>query len=154
MPEIKPSDYILVVEDSEADFFRIERAIKKSIIQNPLIHIDHGDDARDYLLRTGKHADDPSVVTPSLILLDINLPGMNGIEILKIIKKTDGVKRIPVIVMTTSQEEKDIEECYDYGANSYIVKPFSNKGFLEAMDRIGKYWFSAVELAKPNSGKE
>lgn len=139
---ISESEHILIVEDTEADFVKIKRSLKKARLANPIIHIDHGDDALHYLLRTGKYQQDDTWIQPAIVLLDINLPGASGIEILKAVKNTEGIKRVPIIMLTTSDSQEDIDICYENGANSYITKPFSSEGFFEAMGKIREFWFT------------
>lgn len=145
------NEAILVVEDSKADYIKIERSFKKANFTDPLIHIEHGDDALDYLLRSGSYANDPKWVSPAIVLLDINLPGADGIQILQKTRATDSIRQIPIIMMTTSSDPKDVEQCYLAGANSYIVKPFSNQDFYATMEKIRNYWMSLVTLPPSHS---
>lgn len=135
---------ILIVEDSPADFQTMQRLFRKSGIENTLQHCETGNQALDYL----QEAEDDSAFErkPGIILLDLNLPGTDGMEILKRIKKSDSLKTIPVIIFTTSDSEDDITECYRLGANSYITKPVDLTKFREVVDLINSYWLHTVML--------
>lgn len=135
---------ILVVEDSMADFQTMQRLFKKTGITNPVRHCETGQQALEFL----KEAETPGDENfkPALILLDLNLPGISGREILKQVKTNDNLKSIPVIVFTTSDSEKDIDECYQHGANSYITKPVDLDKFREVIETIKSYWLNIVAL--------
>ncbi len=141
---------ILFVEDSEEDFLTVKRAFKKAGIKNSIFRVKTGDDAIDYLNKEGKFENDPEVTRPGLIFLDLNLPGLDGREVLRKIKSSTDNRKIPVIVLTTSGDERDIEDCYQDGANSYIQKPVEFSGFVEAMSRLKDYWFEISILPKEN----
>ena len=135
---------ILVVEDSAEDFETTVRTFRKSGLDNPIIHCVDGDDALDYLYQRGEYSDANSAPRPGFILLDLNLPGTDGREVLNEIKKDDRLKMIPVIVLTTSSYEEDIVGCYRDGANSYVQKPVDLEAFAEAVTLIKKFWFELV----------
>lgn len=139
---------ILIVEDSDEDYFATVRAFKKSGLGNPVYRCESGDDALDYLFRQGKYADPESSPRPGVILLDLNLPGTDGREVLQEIKKDSLLRKLPVIVLTTSDDARDIERCYTEGANSYIQKPVDIDRFIEAIKRLKDYWFEIVILPK------
>ena len=145
---IKPYQTILLVEDSPEDFETTARAFKKAGVSNNFVHCEDGDDALDYLFRRGNYTDPKVSPRPGVILLDLNLPRTDGREVLAEIKANDELKTIPVIVLTTSSDERDIEYCYSCGANSYINKPVNLEGFLEAIKRLADYWFEIVILPK------
>ena len=145
MPNTTPSQPILLVEDSPEDYEATLRAFRRSGLKNPLVRCEDGDQALDYLYRRGKYADAPR---PGVILLDLNLPGTDGREVLAEIKKEEGLKQIPVVVLTTSADERDISACYRSGANSYIQKPVDIEGFVKAIERLNGYWFEVVILPK------
>jgi len=132
---------ILIVEDSMADFQTMQRLFSKANIKNPLRHCETGQQALEFLESIGK--DSPK---PGMILLDLNLPGISGREILRVIKTSDNLKSIPVIVFTTSDSERDIDECYLHGANSYITKPVDLDKFREVIESIKTYWLYTVAL--------
>lgn len=136
-----PNTTILLVEDNADDAAMTITSLRDANVQNDIIHCRTGDEALDFLYSRGKYADEPAHrVLPGLILLDLNLPGTDGREVLQILKQDDARKVIPVIVLTTSSDEGDILRCYDAGANSYIVKPVGFEGFITAMERLSDYW--------------
>ncbi len=147
MPE-RLSQPILLVEDSPEDFETTERAFRRSGLKNPIYRCADGDEALDYLRRRGQYSDPDKAPRPGVILLDLNLPGTDGREVLSEIKNDPGLKQIPVIVLTTSKDERDIEVCYRCGANSYIQKPVDVDGFMKAIERLNDYWFEVVILPK------
>lgn len=132
---------VLVIEDNLDDFEMTVRALRKSSITNPVLNFETGEESLEYLYQKGRYANNPKHQRPSLILLDINMPGMNGIEVLKNIKNETELKTIPVIMLTTSKGSKDIQSCYDAGANSYMQKPVKFEGFLDAMKTMKNFWF-------------
>ena len=129
---------LLVVEDNDDDFLFTERAFKKSRFANPLVRTRNGEEALDYLYQRGQFADAPR---PAMMLLDLNMPGINGYIVLEKIKSDPSLRSIPVVVLTTSDDPRDIEKCYDIGANSYVHKPVDLPGFIEAIARLKDYWF-------------
>ncbi|MCF6775615.1 response regulator [Thiotrichales bacterium 19X7-9] len=137
---------ILVIEDSDEDFYATDRAFKKSGIANPLVRCCDGEEALEYLNKTGRYSEDKDEQLPNVILLDLNLPRLDGREFLTHIKSDIHFKKIPVIVLTTSNDEKDIEHCYAHGANSYIQKPVDLQRFIESIQRLKNYWFEIVVL--------
>jgi CheY-like chemotaxis protein len=145
---ISNSQPILLVEDTPDDAEATLRAFKKAGMANPIFHCTDGDDALDYLRRQGKYADPASAPRPGMILLDLNMPGTDGREVLAAIKADESLRQIPVIVLTTSSDERDIQVCYRDGANSYIQKPVDMKGFLESIQRLVDYWYHIVLLPK------
>ncbi|HTG36156.1 MAG TPA: response regulator [Thermoanaerobaculia bacterium] len=144
MPE-PPTQPILLVEDSPEDFETTQRAFRRSGLKNPILRCADGDEALDFLFHRGSHADAPR---PGVILLDLNLPGTDGREVLSEIKASDDLKQIPVIVLTTSADERDVQACYLAGASSYIQKPVDVEGFMKAIERLNDYWFEVVILPK------
>jgi two-component system response regulator len=145
-----PNQPILLVEDSPEDFEATVRAFKKSGLKNPIVRCEDGDSALDYLFRRGQWADPESSPRPGVILLDLNLPGTDGREVLQEIKKHDQLRHIPIIVLTTSNDDRDVEGCYQAGANSYVQKPVDMDGFIRAIERLNGYWFEVVVLPKVN----
>jgi CheY-like chemotaxis protein len=142
------SQPILLVEDSPEDFETTERALRKSGLKNPIFRCADGDEALDFLHRRGRFADPETSPRPGVILLDLNLPGTDGREVLNEVKTDPKLKQIPVIVLTTSKDDRDIEVCYRCGANSYIQKPVDLDGFMKAIERLNDYWFEVVILPK------
>jgi len=139
---------ILFVEDSDDDFFAAQRAFKKAGLKNPIKRCTNGDRAADYLFRRGEFAELNSAPLPSIILLDLNLPGLDGRDILRLVKADAKLRRIPVIVLTTSNAEKDIEQCYADGANTYVQKPVDMQSFILAISRLKDFWLEIAILPK------
>ena len=144
MPELL-SQPILLVEDSPEDYETTERAFRRSGLKNPIFRCSDGDDALDFLFRRGSYADAPR---PGVVLLDLNLPGTDGREVLAQVKGDPRLRTIPVVVLTTSADERDVESCYRAGANSYIQKPVSLESFLRAIQVLKSYWFEIVLLPR------
>lgn len=139
---------ILIVEDSPEDYEAMMRAFKKAGLRNPTARCEDGDEALDYLYQRGAYAAPGTARRPALILLDLNLPGTDGREVLEIIKSDTALRSIPVVVLTTSRDPVDIEKCYTYGANSFIQKPVDVPGFVTALERLSDYWFEIVILPR------
>lgn len=139
---------ILLVEDSDDDFLATTRAFKKSCLHNPVQRCSNGDQALDYLYRRGEFSPLNSAPRPGIILLDLNLPGTDGRDVLRVIKSDPKLHQIPVIVLTTSDAEQDIARCYEAGANSYVKKPVDLANFFEAMARLKEYWFEVAILPR------
>ncbi|MGA8178553.1 MAG: response regulator [Desulfobacterales bacterium] len=137
--DYEPLD-ILLVEDEPAHAELTRRAIRKAGNANRVFTVSDGEEALDYLYHRGKYEDDVKYPFPGLILLDIKLPGIDGIEILKTIKEDALLKRIPVIMLTTSEREEDIARSYNHYANSYLTKPVGFKEFEEKIMQIEFYW--------------
>ncbi|TAE54965.1 MAG: response regulator [Bacteroidetes bacterium] len=142
---------ILLVEDNPSDIDLTRRAFEKSNILNPLVIAEDGQEALDYLLGTGIHAERDITQTPALILLDLKLPVLDGLEVLKIIREHDKIRRIPVIILTSSRQEQDVAAGYDLGVNSYIRKPVDFHQFMDAIKTLGLYWLVLNELPPPVS---
>jgi len=139
---------MLLVEDSPEDREATIRAFSRAGMANPIYCCNDGDEALDYLFQRGRYADKTLAPRPSVVLLDLNLPGTDGREVLDEIKKSDRLKTIPVIVLTTSTDERDIQGCYRMGANSYVKKPVDLEGFMQSIQRLKDYWFEVVILPK------
>jgi CheY-like chemotaxis protein len=139
---------ILIVEDSPEDFEATVRALREARVTSLIHRCQDGDEALEYLQRGGRYRDAAISPRPGLILLDLNLPGTDGREALNLIKGNDALRAIPVIVLTTSSDERDIEIAYLAGANSYIQKPVDMDDYMRLIRLIAEYWFSAVILPK------
>ncbi len=133
---------ILVVEDNPEDFEAMKRAFKQAGLINHIYRVENGDEALDYLHGRGEFSDPERAPRPGLVLLDLNLPGTDGREVLAEIKGNSSLKKIPAIVLTTSNDEQDIDACYSMGANSYLQKPVSMDDFMRAIVLLKEYWLS------------
>jgi CheY-like chemotaxis protein len=138
---------LLVIEDSDEDFEALSRIINQVSIVSISVHrcID-GDDALDLLNQKGKYSDAGDTPNPELIILDLNLPGTDGREVLATIKQSETLKTIPVVVLSTSSNPKDIAVCYQSGCNSYMVKPMNNNELRDSVRMMLYYWFKATVL--------
>nr|MBC7612728.1 response regulator [Pseudopedobacter sp.] len=136
---------ILFVEDSEDDAMLTIRALTKSGCVNKLLHVKDGAEALDFIFCKGLYASRKSKEYPKLILLDLKMPKVNGMEVLEKIKSDPDLKSIPVVILTSSKEDPDIKKCYALGANSYIVKPVDSDNFFSAIKEIGIYWMILSE---------
>lgn len=124
---------ILLVEDDQVDVMTVKRALKEVKVTNPIVNMENGEEALKYL-------HEPANEKPCIILLDINMPIMNGIEFLQVAKRDDQLKRIPVVVLTTSEEQRDKISSFDLGVAGYIAKPVDYRQFVEIMRTIDAYW--------------
>ena len=124
---------ILLVEDDQVDTMTVIRALKEIHVTNPLVHLENGEEAVHYL-------QDPESEKPCIILLDLNMPIMNGIEFLHVVKHDDQLKRIPVVVLTTSEEQQDKVNSFNMGVAGYMAKPVDYRQFVEVMRSIDAYW--------------
>ncbi|MCG9792105.1 response regulator [Flavobacterium algicola] len=131
---------ILLVEDNPDDAGLVIRALKKSNLTNKLLHVHDGEQALDFIFCKGNYASRNIEDKPKLILLDLKMPKVGGIEVLRAIKEDKRTVAIPVVIMTSSSEERDIVESYEYGTNSYIVKPVDFENFSKAVVELGFYW--------------
>jgi CheY-like chemotaxis protein len=143
---------ILIVEDSPEDFAIVSRALRQARVPNAVVRCQDGDEALDYLHHRGAYADAASWRRPALILLDLNLPGMDGAEVLMAAKAEPSLKTIPVVVLTTSHAAGDIDRCYALGAAGYIRKPIQLKQLEESIRSLTHYWFQTVQLPKGEPG--
>jgi two-component system response regulator len=140
---------ILLVEDNPHEAELTIRSLKKQNLVNKLIHIDDGAEALDFIFSRGKYSDNAKVQQPKLILLDLKLPKVDGLEILRHLKADERTRKIPVVVLTSSKEEKDIMETYKLGVNSYVTKPVNFESFAKAVAELGLYWM--ILNQSPNS---
>lgn len=137
---------ILLVEDNIDDHDATIRSFKAAHLHNPVQWCRTGKDALDYLKNEGVHAQGPAEPRPALILLDLNMPGLDGRRVLTIVKQDPALKSIPIIILTTSSDERDVTECYEQGASTYIQKPVDFDGLIRAVSRIKDYWFDVALL--------
>jgi two-component system response regulator len=131
---------ILLVEDNPHEAELTIRGLKKNNLANNLIHIDDGAEALDFIFSKGKYVNNATSPSLKVILLDLKLPKVDGLEILRQVKSNELTKTIPVVVLTSSKEDKDIVESYKLGVNSYIVKPVNFESFAKAISEVGLYW--------------
>jgi CheY-like chemotaxis protein len=136
---------ILLVEDSPDDVILTVRAFKKGTIVNELVVAEDGAEALDYLFGAGKYADRDTDARPELILLDLKMPRVDGLEVLRRIRADERTKLQPVVILTTSSEDRDRIESYKLGANSYIRKPVDFNKFVDAVQQLGHYWLALNE---------
>jgi two-component system response regulator len=131
---------ILMVEDNEYEAKLAIHSLKKHNMSNNLVHLKNGQQAADFIFATGGYSDRDISVQPKIILLDINLPRVNGFDILRMIKNDERTKSIPVVILTSSGDSRDIAEGYSLGANSYMVKPVEFESFSKTINELGLYW--------------
>ncbi|MEA5580427.1 response regulator [Nodularia harveyana UHCC-0300] len=137
---------LLVIEDSDEDFEALSRIMKKQAVINPIFRCRDGDDGLDFIYHTGTYSNSQKFPRPALILLDLNLPGTDGREVLKQIKEDQDLKYIPVVVFTTSSNPKDIEICYRHYVASYMLKPIDMNRLVETIQTFITYWLDIVIL--------
>jgi len=137
---------ILLADDDEEDRAMTEEALQESRLANDIRFVTDGEELLDYLFHRGEFANGTEAPTPGLILLDLNMPKKDGREALAEIKADSGLRQIPVVVLTTSKAEEDIVRSYDLGVNSFITKPVTFDGLVEAMTVFTQYWFEIVAL--------
>jgi CheY-like chemotaxis protein len=138
---------ILLVEDNSRDVALTRRALDKSNIVNEVVVARDGVEALDYLFGIGTHAGRDMTVMPQIILLDLKMPKLDGLQVLQRIRADERTRRLPVVVFTSSSEEEDMVKSYDLGANSYVRKPVDFDQFLEATKQLGLYWLVLNEVA-------
>jgi len=145
---LKKTVVILIAEDDDDDFLLTREALEESRLINTLFRVKNGEELLDYLLRRGAYSEPQESPRPTLILLDLNMPRMDGREALKQIKAHPSLRRIPVVVLTTSDAEEDIVKAYDLGVNSFIRKPVSFEEFLQTIRVLKEYWLEIVALPR------
>jgi len=138
---------ILMVEDNPRDEALTLRALKKSNVANEVVVVRDGVEALDYFFGTGSYAARDLTEMPQLVLLDLKLPKVNGLEVLRTIRADERTRRLPVVIFTSSSEEEDMIKSYDLGANSYVRKPVAFEQFLEATRQLGMYWLILNQVA-------
>jgi two-component system response regulator len=145
--EVADQMEILLVEDNPLDAEMTLRGLKEEKLANNVVWVKDGQQALDYIFKKGAYADRGNT-DPRLILLDLKMPRVDGLEVLRAIKAEESTKRIPVVIMTSSQEESDIVSTYDLGANSYVVKPIDFKGLMGVARQAGLYWLAVNRSAQ------
>ena len=141
-----PEYPILLVEDNLDDILITKRAMAKGRISNKLYVVHDGEEALDFFKKQGKYKDAP---TPTLVLLDLKMPKLDGFGVLKVVKSDENLKSIPIIVLTSSERDKDIELAYKLGANSYIMKPVNFDNFIKTIISIKYYWLTISKIPVP-----
>ena len=131
---------VLLVEDNPEDAELTIRALKKNNMANKIDHVKDGDEALDFLFAQGNYSHRTVENAPKVILLDLKLPKVNGIEVLKVIKVDARTNKIPIVILTSSKEDPDIQECYRLGVNGYVVKPVNFDDFSKAVANVGLFW--------------
>lgn len=144
------SIHIVIAEDDEEDRMLTREAMIESRVKNTVHFVEDGEYLMDYLHNKGQYEDKGKFPAPGLILLDLNMPRKDGREALKEIKSNEHLKRIPVVILTTSKAEEDIIRTYDLGVNSFITKPVTFEGMINVMKTLGTYWLDIVELPGNN----
>jgi CheY-like chemotaxis protein len=139
---------VLYAEDDPDDRLLAEMAHRKSGAINPLVFVRDGQEALDYLRRTGRYADRSAAPRVGIVLLDLNMPGIDGGQTLAIMRADPLLRRIPVVILTTSGADKDIDASYDAGANTYIVKPSAFANLVQVFEHLSRYWFEISSLAR------
>jgi CheY-like chemotaxis protein len=140
---------ILLVEDNADDELMTLRALRKSNFHNPVVVVRDGAEALDYLFRQGRHADRDPAIRPQVVLLDLHLPRLDGLEVLRRIRADEQLCTLPVVVLTSSKEDRDLVESYKLGVNSFVHKPVDVTAFFEAVRQLGMYWLVLNELPAP-----
>jgi CheY-like chemotaxis protein len=142
-------DTILLVEDSPDDVDLTLRAFARSNVANDVVVARDGEEALDYLFATGAHSGRDASLMPSVVLLDLKLPKVDGLGVLRRLRQDERTRRLPVVVLTSSNEEQDVITSYDLGANSFVRKPVDFAEFIDAARQLGLYWLVLNEPAKP-----
>ena len=141
---------ILLAEDSPADAEMAIDALRDAHLANPIVHVEDGVEALDYLLRRGKFAD-RSESEPAVLLLDIKMPRMDGLEVLHKIRAEESLRRLPVVILSSSREENDLARSWDLGVNAYVVKPVDVDQFFQAVKMLGTFWAVVNEAPAQDS---
>lgn len=139
--------YIFLVEDTRQDELLTVRALKKSRIADDIIVTRDGAEALDFLFSRGRFEEEPSRALPQVVLLDLKLPKLSGLDVLKEIRNSEKTRFLPVVMLSTSIEDSDLHACYESGANSYVRKPIDSGEFEETVKNLGQYWLSLNESA-------
>lgn len=135
---------LLVVEDSDEDFTTLQRLLQKQPVKpGPVYRCSDGDEALDFLYRQGHYTDPQASPRPVAVLLDLNLPGTDGRDVLRQIKQDEKLKKIPIVIFSTSDDPVDVEYCYRSGANGYLVKPMDLSALQRTIDALARYWLAA-----------
>ena len=133
---------LLLIEDNDAHAEMVKRSFEQHKVANVIFHVDDGQKALDYIFHEGDYSDTEKYPRPHCILLDLRLPKVDGLEVLRRIKANVNTRKTPVVILTTSSADKDIAQCYEYHANSYVVKPMDFPSFEALMEELGYYWLA------------
>ena len=139
---------VLLAEDSPADAEMALDALRDANLANPIVHVEDGIEVMDYLLRRGRFADRPEGL-PAVLLLDIKMPRMDGLEVLREVRANEALKKLPVVVLTSSREETDLAISWNLGVNAYVVKPVDSEQFFHAVKTLGRFWAVLNETPDP-----
>ena len=139
---------VLLVEDNPQDAELTIRALRRHNLANRLFHVEDGAEALDFLFARGEYEERPTDVSPKVVLLDLKLPKVGGLEVLRSMKSDPRLHTIPVVIVTSSAEDPDIKAAYNLGANGYVVKPVQFDSFMEAMSKVGIYWLMVNHALK------
>lgn len=139
----RPNEPLLVAEDSNEDFRMLQRLMRRMTVRNPIYRCTTGDEVLDFLYQAGDYQSPDVAPRPSVILLDLNLPGIDGRDVLERLKQDISLKAIPIVVFTTSANPKDIELCYQRGANGYLIKPMDSSELEKTVQAFVEYWLEA-----------
>jgi CheY-like chemotaxis protein len=137
---------VLLVEDDAGDQELTRRALTEGLLRVDLRIVSNGEEALNYLYHRGQHGDPARSPAPDLVLLDLNMPGLDGRDVLRVVKADEALKSLPIVVLTTSRLEADILRSYDLGCNSFVTKPVGVEGFVRAVQDLGAYWFELTTL--------
>ena len=139
---------VLLAEDSPADAEMALDALRDANLANPIVHVEDGIEVMDYLLRRGRFADRQEGL-PAVLLLDIKMPRMDGLEVLREVRANEALKKLPVVVLTSSREETDLAISWNLGVNAYVVKPVDSEQFFHAVKTLGRFWAVLNETPDP-----
>jgi CheY-like chemotaxis protein len=138
--------HILLVDDDPNHRFLIRKLLSKNSVRTEVTELEDGQQALDYMNRRGVYADTKKFPDPDFILLDIRMPGIDGLKVLKVIKEDEQTQQVPVVILTTSTLEEEVIQSYKDGANAFVTKPTSYENFAKTITALGKFWVSAVEF--------
>lgn len=142
---------LLVVDDSDIDFEILQSVVTRTGVHQPVFRCTNGDEALDFLFQTGEYANPETAPRPAVILLDLNLPGTEGLEVLAQVKQSDRLKSIPIVVLTSSTNPDHIQQCYQQGASSYVVKVMNTQKFIATLQSLLEFWLGSAALPQVNS---
>jgi CheY-like chemotaxis protein len=137
---------LLIVEDSDEDYSTFLRIVRECEFQRPVYRACDGEDALDYLYQRGHYGDPQIAPRPAVIVMDLNLPGTDGREVIEQVKQDQSLKDIPIVVLTTSSNPRDVDSCYQFGINSYMLKPIGVPALRRTIKDFLHYWFNAIVL--------